>query len=97
MLWFVVINSGTVQVAFPFGLGSLTSTAGIVILLGAMAGSVLTMMALGVLYALRRLKVGPPTSEVEKEAGVIDDDLPPSDYAAKAPEGFDDAPWSRGH
>ena len=85
-----------VLVAFPFGMGSLTSSSGIVILLSAMAGSVLTMMAMGVLFALRRLKAGPQASEVEKEAAVFDDDLPPSDYAAKAPEGFDDAPWSRG-
>ena len=97
LLWFVVINSAPVQVAFPFGMGSLSSTSGLIILLSAMAGSALTMLALGVIYALRRLKAGPGTAEEEKEAAVLDDDLPPSDYAAKTPEGFDDAPWSRGH
>lgn len=96
LLWFVVINGESVQVSFPFGLGTLSSSAGILILLSAMAGAVLTMLALGVLVALRRLKAGAGTADVEKEAGVFDDDLPPSDYAANAPEGFDDAPWTGG-
>lgn len=94
LLWFVVINNEPVQVAFPFGMGSLRSWTGIIILLSAMVGSILTMMALGVLYALRRLKAGAETAEVEKGSSVLDDDLPPSDYASKSPEGFDPSPWS---
>ncbi|RUL85063.1 LapA family protein [Tautonia sociabilis] len=96
LLWFVVINSASVQVAFPFGLGTLTSSTGVIILLSAVAGSLLTMLAMGVFFALRRLKAGPSPSDDEKGAGVLDDDLPPTDYAAKAPEGLDDAPWARG-
>jgi uncharacterized integral membrane protein len=96
LLWFVVINSETVQVAFPFGMGTLTSSTGIIILLSAMAGAVLAMLAMGVLVALRRLKAGPGSADHEKEAGVLDDDLPPSDYAANAPDGFNDVPWSGG-
>lgn len=94
LLWFVVINNATVEVAFPFGMGSLTSSTGIIILLSAMVGSVLTMMALGVIYALRRLKAGVEMAELEKGSPVLDDDLPPSDYASKTPEGFDPSPWS---
>ena len=95
LLWFVVINNVEVQVFFPFGLGSLTSSTGIIILLGALFGSLLTLLALGFLYALRRLKAGHRPADQEREAGHLDDDLPPSDYAAKSPEGLDDAPWSR--
>ena len=96
LLWFVVINSASVQVAFPFGIGTLTSTTGLIILLSAMVGSVLTMLAMGVVYALRRLKTGHEMVDDEKEVIAFDDDLPPSDYAAKAPEGLDAAPWSPG-
>ena len=95
LLWFVVINNATVQVAFPFGLGSLTSSTGIIILLSAMTGAVLTMMAFGVLYALRRLKVGPEMSDLGNDIHGYNDDLPPSDYASKAPEGLDHSPWTK--
>ena len=88
LLWFVVINNAEVQVYFPFGMGSLTSTAGIVILLSAIVGAVLAMMAMGLIFALRRLKAGASTSELESEGAVLDDDLPPTDYASKAPEGL---------
>ena len=96
LLWFIATNSAPVQVVFPFGLGTIASTAGLTLLLGAVAGSLLTLLALGVVFGLRRLKARPASSELEKEAGVFDDDLPPSDYAANAPEGFDDAPWAQG-
>ncbi|WP_169978870.1 LapA family protein [Tautonia rosea] len=94
LLWFVVINNARVEVSFPFGMGSLSSSTGIIILLSAMAGSMLTMMAMGVLYALRRLKAGVESAEFEKDSVTFDDELPPSDYASKAPEGFDQSPWS---
>jgi uncharacterized integral membrane protein len=94
LLWFVVINNEPVQVAFPFGLGALSSRTGIIILLSAMTGSVLTILAMGVFYAFRRLKAGAKMVEMEKENAVYDDELPPSDYASKAPEGFDHSPWS---
>ena len=42
MLWFISANHDPVTVAFPFGLGKLTSTTGIVILLSALVGSVTT-------------------------------------------------------
>ena len=39
MLWFIWANGDPVTVAFPFGLGKLSSTTGIVILLSALVGS----------------------------------------------------------
>jgi len=95
LLWFVVINNVEVQVFFPFGLGSLTSSTGVIILLSALFGAILTLLALGFLYAIRKLKAGPRPADQEREAGLLDDELPPSDYAAKAPEGIDEARWSR--
>src|SRR6185503_16113296 len=41
MLWFIWANGDPVTVAFPFGLGKLSSTTGIVILLSALVGSLL--------------------------------------------------------
>ena len=42
MLWFIWANNEPVTVAFPFRLGQLTSTVGVVILLSALVGSVAT-------------------------------------------------------
>lgn len=94
LLWFVVINNVRVEVSFPFGMGTLSSRTGFIILLSAMAGSMLTMLAMGVLYALRRLKAGVEAAEFEKDSVTFDDELPPSDYASKAPDGFDQSSWS---
>src|SRR4029079_15250116 len=44
MLWFIWANDATVTVAFPFGLGKWTSTTGLVILLSALVGSVVTAL-----------------------------------------------------
>jgi len=94
LLWFIVTNREPVTVSFPFGLGSLESTSGIVILLSALTGSIVTILVLGALYALRRLKSGAAGSEEEKEAEPLSDDLPPPDYASNAPEGYE-RPWPR--
>lgn len=92
MLWFIWANDAKVTVAFPFGLGSLTSTTGIVILLSALVGSVVTILATTVVFALRRLRSTPapqdPPSPSEPPP-----DLPPPDYAAKTTEGFPNAHW----
>ena len=58
MLWFIWANDEPVTVAFPFGLGKLTSTTGIVILLSALVGSVMTILATTVFFAVRRLRSG---------------------------------------
>lgn len=92
MLWFIWANNAQVTVAFPFGLGHPTSTIGIVILLSALVGSAMTILATTVVFALRRLRTTPapqdPPSPSEPPP-----DLPPPGYAAKTTEGFPNAHW----
>jgi uncharacterized integral membrane protein len=93
MLWFIWANGAPVTVAFPFGMGQFTSTTGIVILMSALVGSVLTMLATGVVLALRRLRGGPGPQDQSNPADPISD-RPPPDYAAKTTEGFPNPHWS---
>jgi uncharacterized integral membrane protein len=93
MLWFIWANDAPVTVAFPFGLANLKSTTGIVILLSALVGSVMTILATTVYFAVRRLRSTAtpqdPPNPAEPTA-----DRPPPDYAAKTSEGFPNAHWS---
>jgi uncharacterized integral membrane protein len=93
MLWFIWANNAPVTVAFPFGLGQLTSTTGVVILTSALVGSVATILVTTVIIALRRVRSphGPhnPSNPTETVA-----DRPPPDYAAKTTDGFPNAHWS---
>jgi uncharacterized integral membrane protein len=96
LLWFVLTNNERVTIAFPFRLGNFQSTTGLVILLSALVGSFLTALTLTLLWALRR---GRPDlddpEEVKAPRARIDDDLPPSDYAAKTGDGLNrEGPWS---
>ncbi|MHB1561598.1 MAG: lipopolysaccharide assembly protein LapA domain-containing protein [Isosphaeraceae bacterium] len=93
MLWFIWANGEKVTVAFPFGLGNLTSTTGIVILLSALVGSVVTILATTVVFALRRLRTTPAPQEPPSPSEPPPD-LPPPNYAAKTTEGFPNAHWS---
>lgn len=99
MLWFIVINNTPVTVYFPFGLGSISSTSGLVILLGAFAGSVVTGLVMTLVMTIRRSSLvrgeEPDRSAAPRRA---DDELdrPPTDYAARTPEGFSDARWGKG-
>jgi uncharacterized integral membrane protein len=97
LLWFIVINNTAVTVHFPFGLGQISSTSGIIMLLGALAGSIVTGLTMAVILTVRRAQAGrePVPSPGGGLADEIDD-RPPPDYAAKTPEGFSDSPWSRG-
>ena len=95
MLWFILINGSAVAVAFPFGLGKLESTLGLLILLSAAAGSLATVLVGGIVMATRRYRRPGgryPSRDDDPEA--IPDDRPPTDYAAKTTEGFTGAPWS---
>lgn len=99
MLWFIVINNTAVTVYFPFGLGQISSTSGIIILLGALAGSVVTGLTMTLVLAIRRAQAGRDRDpSAPRGGGLADemDDRPPPDYAAKTPEGFSGSPWSRG-
>lgn len=95
LLWFVVINSTPLAVHFPFGLGTVNSTSGLLILVSALFGSLLTVAGLGVIALIRRLKSGASAAELDDGADLLDD-RPPSDYAATTPEGFPDTKWRGG-
>jgi uncharacterized integral membrane protein len=100
MLWFIWANDAIVTVAFPFGLGSLTSTTGLVILLSAMVGSIMTALAMTLIYTIRRAQAQGPAQgqasslkEGDAAADPLTDDRPPPDYA-RTTEGFPDSRWS---
>jgi uncharacterized integral membrane protein len=93
MLWFIWANNSAVTVAFPFRLGHLDSTLGVVILLSALVGSLVTILIMTVVMAIRRKKstqnyAPPPVSSA------IPGDRPPPDYASQTPEGFSSSRWS---
>jgi uncharacterized integral membrane protein len=92
MLWFVWANDAQVTVSFPFGLGALTSRLGLVILLSALVGSVVTALGMTVYLALRRVQ-GVPARGAVPDSNPLPDDLPPPDYAAKTEE-FPGSPLS---
>ena len=56
MLWFVWANDAAVTVAFPFRLGHLNSSVGVVILLSAMLGSLMTFLVMTVVLAVRKIR-----------------------------------------
>jgi uncharacterized integral membrane protein len=93
MLWFVWVNGEKVTVHFPFGLGALTSTTGVVILMSALVGSVATILITGVIVAVRRIR-HPQTSQDPPNPTEVAADRPPPDYAAKTAEGISNAHWS---
>jgi uncharacterized integral membrane protein len=95
MLWFIWANDTTVKVSFPFGLGVWTSTTGLVILLSALCGSVVTALSITLVYAWRRVRGGAGAARPEEEVATpLADERPPADYAAKTTEGFPESRWS---
>jgi len=96
LLWFIVINHAPVTVYFPFGLGKMTSSTGVMVLLGAITGSVATGLILTLFLAVRRLKAGPHGPADPGDDGAVPEDRPPTDYAAKTTDGFPGAPWNAG-
>ena len=92
MLWFIWANNASVEVAFPFGLGTLKSTTGLVILLSAVIGSVATALTMTLVYAWKRMS-GPGGHPRDDEPPPLPDDRPPADYAAKASEAPPDGNW----
>jgi uncharacterized integral membrane protein len=93
MLWFIWANDASVTVAFPFRLGHLNSSLGVVILLSAIFGSMLTVLIMTVVLAARRIR-GSQISSDARNPKELAEDRPPPDYAAKTPDGFPGAPWS---
>ena len=95
MLWFIWANDAPVTVAFPFRLGHLNSSLGVVILLSALVGSLLTFLVMTVVTATRKLRGGAaPASPAAELPDPHAEDRPPPDYAAKTTEGFPGARWS---
>lgn len=94
-LWFMFSNRAEVSVAFPFGLGTITSKLGIVILLSFIAGGLTTALGMTVFFAVRKLKGDPFQIDDDRPKTTLTDDRPPTDYGAKTTEGFPDPPWSR--
>jgi len=93
MLWFVWANDAAVTVAFPFRLGQLTSSVGVVILLSAILGSLMTFLTMTVVLAARKIRSSQGASSPPPESEPVDD-RPPPDYAAKTTDGFSNPRWS---
>jgi uncharacterized integral membrane protein len=93
MLWFIWANDAQVTVAFPFGLGKLTSTTGVVILMSALVGSVATILVTTLIFAIRRIRTTQTPHDPPSHTDAVND-RPPPDYAAKTTEGFPNAHWS---
>jgi uncharacterized integral membrane protein len=93
MLWFIWANDAAVTVEFPFRLGHLNSSVGVVILLSALFGSLLTFLVMTVVMTMRRIR-GPQGSSDQRGTNQLTEDRPPPDYAAKATEGFSNTSWS---
>jgi uncharacterized integral membrane protein len=93
MLWFIVANGDQVTVKFPFALGKLTSSLGIVILMSALVGSLATVLIGTVVLAIRRVRKAQASHDSPNPVDQKDD-RPPPDYAAKAADGFPNARWS---
>ncbi len=87
ILWFVWVNSSPVTISFPFRLGTFNSTAGLLILLSALVGSVATLLLVAVFFAIRSTR-GPRGDDDRDEHAPAhrpdDDELPPPNYAARA-------------
>lgn len=92
MLWFIWANNQPVTVAFPFRLGSFSSSLGLVILLSALVGAIVTALTMTLVYSFKRRKS--LRNRGEEDVSNLAEDRPPADYAAKTTEGFSDSQWS---
>ncbi len=91
LLWFIWANNTTVTVAFPFRMGQVNSSLGLIILASALVGSVATLLVTTLYFAIRARRATRSADSSEK--GRPDEDLPPPDYAAKTGEGLSGSRW----
>jgi len=91
MLWFIWANRSEITVNFPFGLGSLKSSAGLLILMSALVGSVATAFTMTLFLTWSKLHNS--VSRPSDEGTPLPDDRPPADYAAKASEATNEENW----
>ena len=95
LLWFVLTNNAQVKISFPFGVGPYESTTGLVILLSALVGSILTAVGMTLFLAIRKARLDRDEAPEKPSRSPMGDDLPPSDYAAKTGDGLTrEGPWS---
>jgi uncharacterized integral membrane protein len=92
LLWFILINSQQVTVFLPFGLGRPSASIGLIVLFSAGVGALAAVCLTALFLALHKKDAAERAPEPDVRE--LPDDRPPSDYAAKTPEGFSDAPWS---
>jgi uncharacterized integral membrane protein len=92
LLWFIWANNDKVTVAFPFGMGKVTSSTGLIILASALVGSGATLLVTTLYLAIRARRAGKHPEADEKPPA--DDELPPPDYAAKTGEGLSGQRWN---
>ena len=92
--WFCWSNNAPVAVTLPFGLGRIDGSLGLVILLSALLGSIVTTLVLGLLLTLRKLRSRGGIADEGVGDPDFADERPPSDYASKTPEGFPGAKWA---
>ncbi len=93
LLYFIMANRSQVTVSFPFALGTVTSSTGLVILVSALVGSVTTALTMTLLLAWRRVRSGGPRS-ADDDYTPLSDDRPPANYAAKASDAAPGEDWS---
>jgi uncharacterized integral membrane protein len=93
LLWFIVANRTEVVVVLPFWLGSFETRSGLAMLFGALAGAIVTLLAIGATWTIRRAREAPEARPLTEKPPWVDDELPPPDYAARTPEGFSDTGW----
>ena len=91
MLWFIWANNAEVTVLFPFGFGSIKSSAGLLILMSALVGSIATALTMTIFLAWKH--VHNAATKPEEDVTTLPDDRPPADYAAKASEAVPDPDW----
>ena len=92
LLWFIWANNAPVIVQFPFSLGTLQSTTGLVILLSMLVGSVVTGVAMTLFFTIRQLQIGADKGADDPDHP-LPDDRPPAGYAAEASKAPADDPW----
>jgi len=87
LLWFIWANNERVTVAFPFRLGHVTSSVGVIILASALVGSIATMLVTTVFWAIKTRRAQRQADPTPK-GPAVDNELPPPDYAARTGEGL---------
>jgi uncharacterized integral membrane protein len=90
LLWFIWANGERMIVTFPFKMGQVTSSVGVIILTSALVGSLTTLLVTTLFLAVKSRRAA---KSAEPGAKDVPDELPPPDYAAKTGEGLSGSRW----